>query len=490
EAFHRVPCSPAREKAQYLDLQNDVTVADLRVAIAEGFTDIEHAKRYTTLGIGTDQGRAGGVLGAAVLAELLGKAPQVARTSRARPPLASIPLAQIAGRRVGSAFRVLRQTPLHAEHLAAGGVMDPMGLWLRPRYYRANGADAGTAAPVEAARVRAAGGIVDCSTLGKLEVAGPDAAAFLDEIYLTRVSSLRVGRSSYRVMLREDGMVLDDGLVLRLADDRYFLTTSSGHGLHVLSHLEHHLAGHTAHRRVAITDCTDRSAVIAVAGPQSAATLRAALPELIDPVAALAPMAFCDVPHPEGALRLLRAGFSGELGYELYCPPARAANVWRQLVAFGMQPYGLDALDILRVEKGLLTTSEITGQVTPFDLGMEAMVAQGNDCIGRSLLDRPAFHEPNRPRLVGLQSADGRSPFLAGAQLTTTANGTLPAGYVTSAVFSPALGQTVALALLSRDVSFGAVVHARDPLRGASTPVKVVSPVHFDPQGLRVKGQP
>jgi glycine cleavage system aminomethyltransferase T/NADPH-dependent 2,4-dienoyl-CoA reductase/sulfur reductase-like enzyme len=490
EAFHRVPCLPQDEKRQYLDLQNDVTVADLRVAIAEGFTDIEHAKRYTTLGIGTDQGRTGGVLGAAVLAELLHLPTNSVRTSRARPPLAGIALQQIAGRRIGRGFRVLRQTPLHEEHLAGGGSLDPMGLWLRPRYYRANGVDAAVAAPIEAARVRAAGGIVDCSTLGKLEVAGPDAAAFLDEVYLTRVSSLTVGRSAYRVMLREDGMVLDDGLVLRVAEDRFFLTTSSGHGLHVLSHLEHHLARHTAQRRVAITDLTDRWAVIAVAGPQSAATLRAALPALTDIVPGLAPMAFHEVTFEGGRLRLLRAGFSGELAYELYCAPALAASVWRQLVGFGLQPYGLDALDILRVEKGLLTTSEINGQVTPFDLGMESMVAQGNPCIGSALLGRPAFQEAARPRLVGLRAADGQSAFLAGAQLTADSSSSQTLGYVTSAVHSPALGQTVALALLARHIPMGTVVHAREPQRRNNVQVLVVSPVHFDAAGVRARVQP
>ena len=499
EAFHRVPCSLRDEKRQYLDLQNDVTVADLRVAIAEGFTNIEHAKRYTTLGIGTDQGRTGGVLGAAVLAELLELPSQSAQPSRARPPLAAIELQQIAGRRVGRGFRVLRQTPLHAEHLAAGGCMDPMGLWLRPRYYRENGLDAAAAAPVEAAVVRAKGGIADCSTLGKLEVAGPDAAAFLDGIYLSKVSGLAVGRSAYRVMLREDGMVLDDGLVLRVADDRFFLTTSSGHGLHVLAHLEHHLAARTTHsapamqptqRRVAIADLTDRWAVMAVAGPTSAAALGVALPEFREVIRSLAPMAFQELLFEGGRLRVLRAGFSGELAYELYCAPALAAVLWRRLVACGLPPYGLDALDILRVEKGLLTTSEISGQVTPLDLGMDAMVAQGNACIGSVLLHRPAFQEASRSRLVGLRAVDGRSSFLAGAQLTVDSCTSQSLGYVTSAVHSPALGQTVALALLSRNVPQGAVVHARDPLRGRSTPVVVVPPVHFDPAGARAKVQP
>lgn len=492
EFFHRVPCAARDEKRAYVDWQNDVTVTDLRVAIAEGFTDIEHAKRYTTLGIGTDQGRVGGALGAAVLAELLGAPSAGARVSRARPPLMSVPLATMAGSRVGQGFKPLRRTPLHEEHESSGGVLEPMGIWYRPRFYRANGAEAEAAAIAEARQVRDRGGLCDCSTLGKLLVAGPGAAAFLDELYVSRVSTLAVGRSAYRVMAREDGMVLDDGLVLREAADRFVLTTSSSHGHHVLSHLEHHLAFHGAGRRVAIADLTDRWAVIAVAGPRS----RAALVQVLGVgVAGLAPMAFVDMPAPDplpsgvGPLRVLRAGFSGELAYELHVPPAVAVPLWRALVGAGMAPYGLDALDILRVEKGFLTSSEITGQVTPLDLGLDAMLRQGNAFVGRELLERPAFHEATRPRLTGLRAADGRTPFLAGAQLTATRHDSRSLGYVTSAVFSPQLAQTVALGLLSRAVPIGGRVFARDLLRGRELELVVVPTVHFDPEGRRARGE-
>jgi sarcosine oxidase subunit alpha len=371
-----------------------------------------------------------------------------------------------------------------------------MGLWFRPRFYSANGKDAATAAVVEAERVRSLGGIADCSTLGKLEIAGPDAAAFLDEIYLSRPSTLAVGRSRYAVQLREDGMVLDDGLVLRLAEDRFLATTSSGHGLHVLSHLEHHRA-HRGALRVSIADVTDCWAVIAVAGRAAADALRMLLER--DPLE-LSPMAFWDWSGPlqgvgmagQGGqrLRVLRAGFSGELSFELHCSPALALPLWEALRAGGLAPYGLDALDILRVEKGYLTTSEITGQVTPLDLGMEAMVAKAGPCIGLELLQRPAFQEPQRPRLVGLRAVDGQSSFLAGAQLTVGSKDRVPVGYVTSSVFSASLGETLALALAARDVApLGAMLWARDPLRGRDVQVRVVAPVHFDPAGERLRGR-
>jgi sarcosine oxidase subunit alpha len=267
--FTRSPASRAAEKRQFVDFQNDVTVADLRQALAEGFTEIEHVKRYTTLGVGMDQGRIGGALGAAILAELGGLDPVAALASRTRAPLQPATLAVLAGRHRGSALRPARTTPLHESHVAHGGEMESMGLWLRPRFYRANGADAGIAGLAEAARVRKRGGLLDGSTLGKIEIAGPAAADFVDRLYLTRGSTIREGRSKYMVLLREDGMVLDDGIVLRLADDRFLATVSSSHAQHVLSHFEFWRDREFARRGVALTDVTEAWAVIVVAGPAS-----------------------------------------------------------------------------------------------------------------------------------------------------------------------------------------------------------------------------
>jgi sarcosine oxidase subunit alpha len=488
-AFARSPCSLADEKRQFIDLQNDVTVADLRVALAEGFTDIEHVKRYTTLGIGTEQGRSSAVVGAAILAELRGESPAAVGTSRSRPPYQPVTMRSIAGFRVGDAVMVTRRTPLHDWHATHGGMLEPMGLWMRPRYYQANGASAFEAAVAEARRVRAHGGIADGSTLGKLEIAGPAAAAFLDSIYLGKASTIRIGRSRYMVNLREDGMVLDDGLVLRLGEDRFLATVSSGHGTHMLAHFEHHQATRWSARGVNITDVTDAWAVIAVAGPQSRSTLGQVLAaSWQQPLAQLGHMHFAAGRHADQELRVLRAGFSGELAFELHCRPDMAVRLWEELTAAGLAPYGLDALDILRVEKGYLTSSEINGQTTPYDLCMEDMVAAGNACLGRALLDRPAFHEAGRPRLVGLRALDGRSRFLAGAQLTAAAAPSQPRGYITSSVYSLTLGEWVGLALLARELASGeTALTARDPLRGADTPVRVASPVHFDPSGSRMK---
>ncbi len=488
EACWRVPCEPRDEHRQFVDPQNDVTVADLRAALAEGFIDVEHVKRYTALGFGTDQGRLGGTLGAAILAELRGQPLAEVGISRPRPPYHPVTLRSLAGLRTGPALRVARRTVLHEWHAANGGILDPMGLWYRPRYYRANGADAARAAVVEARRVRGHGGVLDGSTLGKIEVCGPDAAAFLDAAYLTRASTLRPGRARYMVCLREDGVVLDDGLALCLEPGRYVVTTSSSHGEHVLSHLEHLRELEWAARGVILTDVTDAWAVIVVAGPASRDALVGVLGgEWVSTLVALPHMGLARGRHLGHELTLLRAGFSGELAYELHARPAAAPALWQALVAAGLAPYGLDALDILRVEKGYLTTSEINGETTPHDLGMDALLRAGQPCVGRELLDRPGLHAAARPRLVGLRAVDGRSPFLAGAQLTVGARDARPCGYVTSACHSVALDQPVGLALVAREIAEGAELHVRDPLRNSQGRVRVCAPVHFDPDGTRMK---
>ena len=487
--YARSPARRSAESRQFIDLQNDVTVADLRTALAEGFRDIEHVKRYTTLGVGTEQGRTGGLLGAAILAELKAETVGTVGTSRTRPPYQPMTMRAIAGFHTGDALKVARRTPLHEWHLDHGGVLDPMGLWMRPRFYSANGANASDAAVTEARRVRAHGGIVDGSTLGKFEIEGPDAAAFLDFMYLSRASTIAVGRSRYMVNLREDGCVLDDGLVLRLAPGRFLATVSSGHGTHMLSHFEHYLAVEWAGRGVTVTDVTEAWATIVVAGPASRSVLTQVLGAPWQPaLAQLGHMEFADGLYDGQELRLLRASFSGELAFELHCRPGGAPGLWQALVDGGLAPYGLDAVDILRVEKGYLVTSEINGETTPFDLGLEPLVRVGNRCLGRELLDRPAFHEPTRPRLVGLRAADGRAQFLAGAQLLAPGATTRPCGHVTSSVYSPALGEWLGLALVARSLPEGSVLEAHDPLRGRTTTVRIVPPVHYDPAGSRMKG--
>jgi sarcosine oxidase subunit alpha len=490
EPYWRSACTAAEEKRQFVDMQNDVTVADLRQALAEGFRDIEHVKRYTTLGVGTEQGRTGGMLGAAIVAELSGTALAAIGTSRARGPYQPVPMGVLSGTRVGEGLRPERRTPLHDVHLAAGAVMELMGGWMRPRYYAGNGKDSFAAGIAEAARVRQTGGICDGSTLGKIEIAGADAAAFLDRMYLNSASAIEPGRARYAALLREDGMVLDDGLLLRQMADRYTATTSSSHTAQVLAHLEFYRDTEFRGRRIAITDVTERWSVIIVAGPDSRAALRTALGrEWHERLASLRHMGFSD-----GAkLRLLRASFSGELAYELHCQPAIAQDLWQALGAAGLEPFGLEALDILRVEKGYLTGSELNGQTSPMDVLMGAMLRAGSDgvqrnSVGRALLEREGLKSADRPILVGLRAADGKSKFLGGAQITAAPSDRMSLGYVTSAVFSPALQEWIGLALVARHSSApGTELLARDPLRGGDTRVRIVPPAHFDSGSQRIR---
>ena len=489
QPFWRSPASRKEEKRQFVDLQNDVTVADLRQAFEQGFRDIEHVKRFTALGFGTEQGRTSAVVGAAILAELSGNDDKVARTSRRRPPFKPATLGLIAGHRQGLSLRPKRHTALQAWHVENGGEMEDAGLWQRPRYYHGNGADPVAASLVEAARVRESGGILDGSTLGKIEVAGAGAAAFLDRIYLTRASTISPGRSKYMLMLREDGMVLDDGIVMCLGPDHYLATVSTSHADHVLSHFEFHRDLAPVHRNVVIADLTEAWHVIAVAGPRSRDVLSEILGEFWrEKLSGLAHMGFVTGRWQDQTLRVLRASFSGELAFELHCRASIAVPLFQALVNEDMLPYGTEALDVLRIEKGYLTSSELNGQTTPEDLGMESMVNLGNPCIGRALLDRPGLHRPQRPRLVGLRANGPGQSFAAGALITTTAEQNLSCGHVTSATFSPALGEWVGLALVARrHCHESTTLLARDPVRGRETTVRTVPPVHFDPSGKRMK---
>jgi heterotetrameric sarcosine oxidase alpha subunit len=482
--FWRAECSRAQEKRQFVDFQNDVSVADLRTAVEEGFTDIEHAKRYTALGFGTDQARLSGVLGAAIIGELRGKTLSDVGTSRLRQPYHPVTMRSLAALKHGPTLRIERHTPLHDWHVNNGGVMESMGLWQRPRYYRENGNTPAAASIVEAKRVRTTGGIADASTLGKIEISGPDAAAFLDYVYMTRASTLKVGRSRYGVNLREDGMVLDDGLILRIAPDRFRVTTSTGHAGHMLSQFEFYRATDWAHAALALTDVTDAWAVIAVAGPASRRRVLETFDSASrDAINALKHMDFCTAVFAGAQLQVLRATFSGELGFEIHCNPELAVPVWQALIRAGMQPYGLEALDILRIEKGYLTHSELNGQTTPFDLGMQGLMKRDDDFVGRPLLQRPAFHEPSRPRLVGLRAVNPGAQFLGGAQITTRADLNHACGFITSSTFSPALNEWIGLALVARSVAEGEELVARDPVRAGDTGVRVTSPVHYDSAG-------
>jgi sarcosine oxidase subunit alpha len=492
--FH-VPRS--RGKA-FVDFQHDVTDRDVALAHREGFRSVEHLKRYTTLGMATDQGKTANVTGLAVMADLTGLGIPGTGTTTARPPWTPVALGAIAGPHRGAHFRPARRTPMHDWEAANGASFVEVGPWYRAQWYARPG-EAGWRDSVdrEALAVRAGVGICDVSTLGKIEVTGPDAAALLDIAYANSIATLAVGRVRYGVMLREDGFVMDDGTVARLAPDRFFVTTTTANAGRVMQHLEFCHQVLRPSLDVSMLSVTDAWAQVSIAGPRARDLLAAALDAGTDLSNQALPHMGCTQAAIGGVpARLYRLSFSGELAYELGVPADYGEAMMRHLMErgapLGATLYGTEALGVLRIEKGHPAGGELNGQTTAQDLGLGRMLARRKDFIGRRLAERPALVDPMRPVLVGLKPVDGRTPIRAGAHLyapgavTHTANGL---GYVTSACFSPTLGHPIALALLSEGATrHGQRIRVLDPVRDGDTEAEVCPPVFVDPEGGRTRG--
>ena len=417
-------------------------------------------------------------------------------TTSFRPPYVPVALGALAGREVGGEFRPLRRTPIDEWHRAAGAVFVDAGLWRRPRYYPQGSEDLLAATLREARTVRAAVGLVDVSPLGKIDVQGPDAAEFLDRLYCNPIKRLPVGKARYALMLREDGMVLDDGTVSRLGENAFYVTTTTAHAGRVMAHVEFHRQAVWPELAVEVTSITDQWAGMALSGPQGRAVLarvvqRAAVDDQTLPFMGVltAELAGCPV-------LLLRISFSGELAYEIHTPAGYGTRVWEAVLAAGASegivPYGTEAMGALRIEKGHVAGPELDGRTTPDDLGLGRMASRKKDYVGRAALTRPALTAADRLQLVGLLARDGRSPIRSGAQLVADPNAPPPVpmlGHVTSADFSPTLAQPIALALLAGGRARGGeTLHAMYPLRGEATEVVVSNPVFVDPEGLRLRG--
>ncbi len=479
----------------FVDLQNDVTAEDVRLAVREGFGSVEHLKRYTTLGMATDQGRTSSVNGLALLAAARDVPIAELGTTRFRPPFAPVALGALAGRSRGAHLRPERRTPMHDWHLAHGAEMYETGLWLRPRAYLRPGETVATAYVREAKAVREAVGIVDVSTLGKIDVQGPDSATFLDRLYCNAMASLPVGKARYGLMLREDGMVFDDGTAWRLGPDRFLVTTTTANAATVLGHLEHLLAVVWPELRVVVTSVTDQWAGMAVAGPHSREVLAAALDGVEMSHAAFPPMGVREARCGAIPVLVARLSFSGERAYEVYAPWTEGEAVWRRLLAagepFGIVAYGLEAMGALRIEKGHVAGPELDGRTTPADLGLGRMVSRRKSFVGSAMLDRPGLTQASRLQLVGLIAVD-RQPVRAGAHLVESADRAKPGrslGHVTSWTWSPALGRYAALGLLEGGLRHaGRRLWATYPLRREHVPVEVVHPCLYDREGARLDG--
>ncbi len=474
----------------FVDLQNDVTSDDVRLAQREGYEHLEHMKRYTTHGMATDQGRIGGLTGSAVLAAARGVSVAAVGVPKPRPFLQPLPFAALAGAEVREHFKPKRRLPLHEWHAQAGASFVSTGLWLRPLVYsRERGWDPVLA---EARNVRTHVGITDVSTLGKLDLQGPDVATFLDFVYANTFSTLPVGRARYGIMLREDGMLLDDGTTTRLGPEHFLVTTTTANAGAVLEHLEFQLQANCAQLRVNITDVADQWAQFAVAGPRARDVIAAVVSGLDVSSAAFPFMAAAAAEIAGIAGRVFRISFSGELAYELAVPARHARSAWLALLQagepLGIRPYGLDALNTLRIEKGHVTTAELNGNTSAEDLGFARMLKKQGDFIGRRLSERPGLTDPARLQLVGVRPRDRARRLRNGMQLVSAESPQTSLGYLTSSTPSVELEGWVALALVAGGRQrTGAHLNAVSPVHGESLEVELSSPHFIDPENLRVR---
>ena len=478
----------------FIDLQNDVTAADVGLAAREGYDSVELMKRYTTLSMATDQGKTSNVNGLAVLAEAAGRSIPEIGTTTFRPPYAPVSIGVLAGPHVGAHFRPLRRTPLHDWHAENGADFVEAGLWLRARAYPEPGEDLEAALRREAAHVRAKVGMVDVSTLGKIDVQGPDAAEFLNRVYVNGWSKLAVGKARYGVMLRPDGMVFDDGTTARLAEDRFFMTTTTAQAGPVMSYLEFLLETAWPELRVNLVSITDQWAGIALAGPRARDVLAALLKGHDVSNEALPFMGVMDAEVEGIPVRVHRISFSGELAYELFVPSGYARPLWEALrmagAPHGILPYGTEAMGALRIEKGHVAGPELDGRTTLADIGLVGMASRKKPFVGQVLARRPALADPARPRLVGLRSVSPQQRIRAGAILFDEGQAARGhgLGHVSSVTFSPALGGHIALGFLAEaERRKGRRVVAHSPVHGEATPLEVVDPVFVDPEGARVR---
>jgi sarcosine oxidase subunit alpha len=478
----------------FVDFQHDVTAKDIRLAVREGMHSIEHVKRYTTTGMATDQGKLSNLHGLAIAAEALGKSiPEVGLTTF-RAPFTPVTFGTIAGHAKGDLFDVTRTTPMHGWAQAHGAVFEDVGTWKRARYFPSAAEDMHAAVNRECIAVRRAAGIFDASTLGKIEVVGPDAVRFMNLMYTNAWDKLEVGRCRYGIMCREDGFIYDDGVVGRLADDRFHVTTTTGGAPRVLNMMEDYLQTEVPQWRVRLTSVTEQWAVIAVQGPK-AREIVAPFVEGVDlanlPHMSIAACRFAGVPA-----RLMRVSFTGEAGYEINVPAGHGRAVWEAVFErgkpLGLTPYGTEAMHVLRAEKGFIIVGQDTdGTVTPDDAGLGWAVGRNKaDFVGIRGLKRPDLAAPGRRQLVGLLTRDPNEVLEEGAQIVAEAHAPIPAkmiGFVTSSYWSANLGRSIALALLENGrARMGETLYV--PMPRQTVAVEVTGTVFLDPKGERLHG--
>jgi sarcosine oxidase subunit alpha len=480
----------------WLDFQNDVSVKDVKQASVENFCSVEHMKRYTTQGMATDQGKNSNVGALAVLADATGRGIPETGTTTFRPPYSPVAIAALGASGQGKSFAPQRYTTSHVRTVKMGASMIEAGLWYRPSYFPREGERTWReSCDREVGYVRKSVGICDVSTLGKIDIQGPDAAKLLDFVYTGMFSTLKENRVRYGLMLREDGTVMDDGTCARMGPEHYVVTTTTAAAGDVMRHLEYVTQALHPEWSVVFTSVTEQWAQFAVAGPQSRALLNGLLGKRIDNDAW--PFMSCGVADIMGvAGRLFRISFSGEHAYEVAVPARYGAALFAKLVkraeALGGGGYGMEALNVLRIEKGHITHAEIHGRVTAFDVGMGRMISPKKDCIGKTMAAREGLIDPMRERMVGLRPVGLVKQLSAGAHVFDMDAEHVHAndqGYVTSVCFSPEVGTMIGLGFVKNGLGrIGERMVTRDHVRDLTVEVEICSPVFVDPEGGRLRG--
>lgn len=489
------PFQAGKGKA-FIDLQNDVTRDDVALAQREGYRDVELTKRYTTLGMGTDQGKTSWTNGVIEIAALTGQNPAQIGHTTYRPPYSPVPIGALVGAEVGQHMTPTRRTPFHAGFERLGCVFQTSGDWLYSRYFPQPGESMEQAITREAQAVRGSLGCVDMSTLGRIDVKGPDAMEFLSRLYCNNFATLKPGRLRYALMLREDGYLFDDGTIARLGDQHFLVTATTANSGSVWRHMLKCAQVDWPDLDVTLTPVSDHWASLAIAGPHARDLLTALGPDF-DVTRAAFPFAAVREGQLDGLpVRVFSVSFSGELSYEINTPAGYADTLLTRVMQAGAEwnitPYGLETLDVLRIEKGHLSIgTEIDGRRTPGDLGLGGMVSKKKDFIGRGLLQRPALQAEGREQLVGLVPEDGTTPIPPAAHLSDSElddKGTAQTcGFLTAAIHSPTLGHPIALALLAGgQARMGDTLWAHSPIAGQSVRVRVTAPCFYDPEGARL----
>ncbi|TBX21011.1 sarcosine oxidase subunit alpha family protein [Nioella sediminis] len=480
----------------WLDFANDVTSKDIKLAAQEAFTSVEHMKRYTTQGMAPDQGKNSNIGALAILADATGRAIPETGTTTYRPPFVPTSIAALGAGAQGKGFAPERFTTSHDASIERGAPMITAGLWYRPSYFPRPGETTWRqSCDREVTMTRNAVGICDVSTLGKIDIQGPDAGAFLDFVYTNMFSTLKVGRVRYGLMLREDGHVMDDGTTARLGETHYVMTTTTAAAGEVMKHLDFVQQCLRPDLNVRFISVTEQWAQFSVVGPKSRDLLNGLLDAPIDNDSF--PYMGCGEVSVMGVKgRLFRISFSGEHAYEIAVPSRYGEALYRQLVTqaetLGGGAYGMEALNVMRIEKGFITHSEIDGRVVPFDIRMDRMVSAKKMCIGKPATLREGLKETDRPQLVGLKPVGAVKELTAGARLFSAGADAVRVnveGYTTSVGFSPSLGHFIGLGFLKDGPNrMGEVVKMVDHVRNVETTVEVCSPVFLDPEGEKLRG--